>query len=194
MASTELRKNGVNLKRLSDKMVRFAMAYMIHMNSTQAAIDAGYAKSSAHVRGCLLLKDPRMKALIGKLRREDKEKFEIERWEIIKQLHSGATRSGKGFVNDKGVIHTNLNDLPDEITDAIDGFKQKVRKYTLPDGTDVEEVETELKLMSKASCLDMAMKHKGLFATEEVKHTLALDWDQLYGVSVDPVVDVKALE
>lgn len=180
MGSTELRKNGVNLKRLSDKMVRFCFAYMIHMNATQAAIDAGYGVKGASVMGARLLKNPKVKALIGNLRKKDCEKFTIERHKILQHLASGALRDGRDFVDDKGVIHTNLRDLPEDITRAIDGIKQKVRTRTTRDGEEIVEVETELKLMSKAACLDLAMRHKGLFATQEVDLKVKFDFNELF--------------
>ena len=186
-----MRKNGVSLKRLSDKQIRFVFAYLMEYNASKAAIEAGYSKNSAQPMGAKLLKNPKIKALIGKLRKQDCEKFTIQRYEILEHLHAGATRNGKSFVNDKGVIHSNLNDLPDEVTRSIDGLKQKTKTYTQQDGTEVTEVETELKLMSKAACLDMAMKHKGLFAAAEVEMKVKFSLDDLYKdnseiIDVDP--------
>jgi len=183
MASTELRKNGSSLKGVPDKQVRALMEYIAsgYGSMTKACIAAGYSKSCAATMGMRILKRKEVVAFVGKFRREQSEKFEIQAHEVLRHLCSGATRSGKGFFNDRGILHSDIQDLPDDITDAIDGIKQKVRRYTREDGSEVTEVETELKLMSKASCLDMCMKHKGLFSSEKLDIDLkaeTINWDK----------------
>ncbi len=175
MGRTELRRNGVDLSRLTDKRVKFVLAYVVHSNATQAAIDAGYSKKVASVQGCKLLKDDRIMALVGKLRREQGERFVIEADEVLEHLIACVVRDGKDFVDDQGMIHENINDLPDETTKAIDGIKQTKRKYfDKALGGNVEEVTTEIKLVSKASAIRMAMEHKGLFAATKFEGQIAV--------------------
>jgi hypothetical protein len=59
-----------------------------------------------------------------------------------------------------------VHDLPDAITQSIDGVKQKCN-YTERDGTEYIEVQTELKLVGKAQSWDMLMKHFGGYAPEK---------------------------
>ena len=92
MASTELRKNGTNVKRLTDKQVRFVLEYLTDYNGTRSAIAAGYNKNRAAPTACDLLKNPKVKALVGKLRREQAERFQIQADEVLRHLASGATR------------------------------------------------------------------------------------------------------
>lgn len=181
MKKIEMRKDRADLRGLKDKMIRFCFAFLVHSNQTQAAIDAGYSEKTAHNMGCRLMKNPKIKAFIEKVHKQDRKKFEVDRYEVLEHLVACVTRDGKDFVDDQGrLMIDNLNDLPDRVTKAIDGIKQKRKVYSLPDGTEVEETETELKLVPKAVAIRMAMEHKGLFAAQEVTHKLAFDFDQLY--------------
>ena len=196
MGTTQLCNRGTNVKNLSDQMVRFVMEYLIDYNGTRAAIAAGYAKSGAHTRACTLLKKPKIRALVGKLRKEQNEKFQIQSDEVLWHLWACATRNGKSFVDKKGrllLTSQNINDLPDEVTAAIDSIKQRRKTYTTEDGEQIEEIETEVRLVSKAAALDMAMKHKGLFATQQVEGKLIIDFDAMYR-DQRGIIDVDLLE
>lgn len=198
MSSTEVRIRGADLNKMRDLEMRFCLHYVVCWVGAEAVRLAGYKCKHPDKMAVKILKRPHIKAYIGKIKRLDCKKFELKRHEILEHLASGALRDGKMFVNDKGVIHSNLNDLPDDVTRAIDSIKQKIKTHVLSDGTEVVEVETELKLMPKATCLDMAMKHKGLFAAEQVDHHFTFNLDELYEdqsdtIDVDPV-QMRAIE
>ena len=140
------------------------------------------------------LNKPHIRAIIDRLQLESQEAFELERDEILKHLWACATRDGKQFVDNQGRLlgifatlrngklqsGTTLKDLPDQVTASINGIKQKRRIATLEDGTVIEEIETEIKLVDKAAALKMAMEHKGLFAPQQVESRLTVDFDGLY--------------
>ena len=72
MALTELRQNGADLDRLKhDRMRRFALEWCVDHCPKAAAIRAGYAKNSAAVTANKLLKNPIIKAFIGKMILDD---------------------------------------------------------------------------------------------------------------------------
>ena len=50
---------------LSPKQLRFCKEYMIDRNATQAAVRTGYSKKAAHVTGCRLLSNAKVKAEIA---------------------------------------------------------------------------------------------------------------------------------
>lgn len=180
MGSTELRKNGSNLKKMTDKERAFCLEYMVDYQGTRSVIAAGYSKKGASVMAIKLLKRSHIKAYLGKAQRLQREERKVDSDEILDHLVSCVTRDGKDFVDEHGKLRVNMNELPDNVTRAVDGIKQKRKVYTYEDGTTVEEIETELKLVPKAAALDMAMKHKGLFAPEEHKVlSTTVDWDKL---------------
>ncbi len=182
--------------KCSEREIRFVLEYLVSYSGTKAALAAGYSKKSAGVQGQKTLARPRVKKLIEALRKRDIKEFEIQRHEILWNLWACAVRNGKQFVDERGkllITSQNINDLPDEVTAAIDSIKQRRKVFHLEDGSEVEEIETEVKLVPKAAALEMAMKHKGLFAAEKTDVKVSLDFDQLYRDNKE-VIDIDPIE
>lgn len=170
-----------DIAKLSDKMRAFAREYVVDYKKKDAAIRAGCSPKSASQYANKMLKNPYVLKLIGRLEKESQDEFEIERGQILVELANCALRTGKDFVDKNGKLVDNILELSPRAQSAIDSIKQKVRTWVEADGTQVEEVETELKLVPKGQALEMAMKHKGLFAAEKHQHTVAsINWDELY--------------
>lgn len=63
-------------KHLNPRQIIFAQEYLKTSNLTQSAITAGYSPKTAHVRGCVLLKDVKVQAYIDAIReRLDSDKI-----------------------------------------------------------------------------------------------------------------------
>ena len=71
---------------MNAKQQRFVEEYLIDLNATQAAIRAGYAKRSAEVAGCRLLRNDKIAAAIDKARAKQAEKAEISAQWVLDQL------------------------------------------------------------------------------------------------------------
>ena len=197
MATTDYTERGASLDRLNDRQRRFVLEYQLDYNGTRSAIAAGYSKKTAGLRAIKLLKHKVIQAIIGKSQLQSRKRLELETAEILEQLAYLATRSGADFVDAKGRLFENVHDMPERAQQSIDGIKQKVKRYTLPDGTEIEEVETEFKLVSKLGSIDLAMKHKGLFAEQTVNHNMkmVLDFDAMCEPSkVVDAIDVRLIE
>jgi len=168
MGLTELRKQGADLGRLkTDKMRRFVLEYLLLRaqgkdSPKQAAINAGYPVKSAAQYANKLLKNPVIKAYIGKLERQDVERLELDRHEVLRQLYYAMTRRIKDFTNEDGTPKL-PHELPPECQSIVDSYKAKIL-YTLEDGSQVMEVE--YRVTPHAVAREQAMKHKGLFAPE----------------------------
>jgi len=191
MGAVGLKKRGTNPKRMPDRMLRFCFHYLESGNNTQSAINAGYSKKTAAAMAGKLLKDKRVSAFIGKAQQEMCERLELTAEEVLRQLYFCATRDGKQLCDPNGILvlnhrvvngrvsGTTIHDLPEQITAAIDGVKQKVRRYD-EDGVFIEEVETEIKLVSKGGAIDMALKKMGMYAPTKVQtEVVKTDWDSL---------------
>ncbi len=165
---------------LTDKQRIFVEEYLADFNATRAAEAAGY--SNPQVSGARQLQNPKIAAVVEKYMARVQKQYELTREAILEQLAYCALRTGGDFVDDDGRIVQNIKKLPKAAQGAIDGIKQKVRKYYDREGNLAgETVETELKLVSKATALDLAMKHKGLFAAEKHEHLMTqLDWDKMH--------------
>jgi phage terminase small subunit len=185
------------MESLTHRMQTFAVEYCLDHDGKKAAIRAGYSEHTAAVRACKLLKHPGVKLLIDRLDKKSRDDFEIQRYEILYHLWACATRDGRNLVNDRGELLSpqEIKNLPDSVGLAIDSIKQKViRRWTEDDGTEVDILETEIKLVSKAAAIEMAMKHKGLFELDNAqqKH-VTIDFDQLFK-DQRHTIDVDSIE
>lgn len=182
---TELTDKGADINRLTDLQRRFCLEYLQDYNGARAARRAGYKGKNCDVIAAKLMRNPIVKAFIGRFEQQSQQDFEISRYEILKHLAACATRNAKQFVDRQGRLlldGQNINDLPDEVTCAVDTIRQKRRSWMTRDGEEVVEVETEIRLVPKAQAIEMCMKHKGLFAPQQVDvrgGMVTVDWDKL---------------
>ena len=169
---------GLDTSKLNPKQLQFVLEYLANgKKGRKAAISAGYAPSTAHVRSSELLRTPKIQNLITRIERDDVRKWELDRHEVVRQLIYALTRRVSDFVDEDGCI-LNANDLPENVQSIIDGIE--VTQY-IDAKTGNQEITTKYKLTPHATAREQAMKHKGLFAPEEMKHMLAgLPFDELY--------------
>lgn len=199
MASTAYKERGS--RQLSDKQRLFVDYYLIDLDATKAAIKCGYKPSGASVQGNKLLNNPAVAAEIGKQCRLIHENLELTQEEILKQLYYVTTRDIREYVDSDGIMLP-LNKLSDRAALAVDGFDQEITDYYDADGNCTRTTKNKLKLVSKATAIDMAMRYRGLFAPTETKNenttTVQFDYNKLFmppDMSDDPVeAAMKALE
>lgn len=188
---TELKNRGADLDRLkSDRMRRFCLEYLIDKKPKAAAIRAGYKATHADVTAAKLLRNPIIKAFLGKVERLDVEKLELDRLEVLRQLYYMLSRRADDFVAEDGSVKP-IHEMSDRAQSVIDGYEVEERFTKDCDGEDVRIVKTKLKLSPKATAVDMAMKHKGLFAPDrvDVRSGRFADWDALTGDGREAVPD-----
>ena len=190
------------MKGLSDREAKFVLEYMLCLNGAEAARKTGLSKKAPAIAAHKMMNRPHVKKAIDTMMEKDRKDFEIQRNEILYNLWACATRDGRKFVNDRGELISpqEIKDLPDELGLAIDSIKQKVVRRWKEDEVEVDILETEIKLVPKATALDMAMKHKGLFELDnQQKEALSINFDQLIRdqrstIDVDPIEERLRLE
>lgn len=165
------------MRKLSLKELRFVSEYLACMDPCVAAVKAGYSKPM----GKKLLANPIIAKMIAYEDQKTCEKLELSREEILLQLYYCVTRNAADFCDEDGKIITDVRFLSERARNTIDSIEQDV--YYDMEGNQC--LKTRLKLVPKATALDMAMKHKGLFAPQQVDLALSnrpvLDWSKLYG-------------
>jgi len=154
------------------------MEYLKDSNGTRAAKAAGY--SSPTTASSKLLKKPLIARAIGRAQQIMVQNLGLDAEEVIYNLWCCVTRTLDDFIDEDGKLISNVNKLTDRAKRAVDGIDQEITITHNRDGTRTEKIRNKLKLVSKSSVLDMAMKHKGLFAEEKVMNTVAFKWDELY--------------
>ncbi len=83
---------------LTYKQERFCQEYVVWCEAKKAATVAGYSENSAHVTGCRLLQDPRIKARISKLTVEKSAERDVSEKAVTKMLQDSfdaATQAGQ---------------------------------------------------------------------------------------------------
>ncbi|MDR1504465.1 MAG: terminase small subunit [Prevotella sp.] len=72
-------------EKLSAKEERFCYEYVLHLNATKAAINAGYKENSARVTGCRMLTKANIQNKISALKSNLAETSEISALKILKE-------------------------------------------------------------------------------------------------------------
>lgn len=141
---------------------RFVEEYPKDLNATRAAERAGYAKASAHVSGCNLLKDKRIiKALrkeFSKLTRRNR----IEQDRVAKELAALAYSNIKTFCkwNAAGLILIDSDQVSDRDSICI----KEIKETTGPKSTTIS-----IKLHDKLTALNTLAKYVGMLDGEKGK-------------------------
>jgi len=73
-------------KKLTPKQDKFCKEYVLTLNGTKAALNAGYSKDSAYSIACENLKKPEIKERIAELRKEEEEQFYYSRVMSFRKL------------------------------------------------------------------------------------------------------------
>jgi phage terminase small subunit len=177
---------------LTPKERVFVLEYLVDGNGARAIMAAGYKcgnGKAAATSACKVLSRPRVNELVKHLQAKQREDFKIRAEEILWHLWASASRSAEQFVDDEGRLllqSQNIRDLPPEINAAVNSIKQKeVRRYLDHEQYEIVEIETEVKLTDKIKAIELAMKHKGLFAADESEVTVRLDLDALSRAPVE---------
>jgi len=71
---------------MTDRMEKFCREYMVDLDSTHAAIRAGYSKGTANKAGPRLKKHPLVAARIAELQKEAADRNDVEVDEVIQKL------------------------------------------------------------------------------------------------------------
>lgn len=170
-------------KGLTERMKKFAAEFCVDFNATRAAIAAGCPKKSAQVLGSRMLRDNRVKRLIGYYQSRAIKQAEINAEEVLFHLWACVTRSAEDFCDEEGKLITDVNRLSKRAQCAVDGIEQEVLIERDRESGDIigERIKTKLKLVPKASAIDMALKHKGLYAALEqnINQNVTVNWDEM---------------
>jgi phage terminase small subunit len=179
---------------LTTRQERFVVEYATIGNGRQAAINAGYSEKIAAVMSCRLLKNSLVVAALTKIKKKDERKLEITRETVLMELAKGLFRDPIGMENAEGFVVMSLKDIPPELRSIIDGFE--VTQQLDEDGTPYSQ-KIKVKLVPKASVIDMGMKHLGAYAAEKSVTKVSLDWDSMHDRSpiIDPAeTEIKKIE
>ncbi len=149
---------------LTAKQQRFVQEYLIDLNSTQAAIRAGYNANNADVQGPRLLGNVGIAAAIAEAQAERSRRTEITADNVLRELaRIGFSDVMKHYALDESGRVVLTEEAPEGASAAVASMKRKVRTFTTKDGDSEETVETEYKVWDKNTALVNIGKHLGMF-------------------------------
>lgn len=180
---------------LSDKEERFCYEYVLHLNATKAAINAGYSERSARVTACRLLTKANIQNRVNQLKENLADTAEISALKIINE-HSKIAFSSIAHLHQTWIERVDFDKLTDDQKASIKSISTKVLKKNIgtsdePEIADVEFVKVEL--FDKQKSLDSITQMLGYNAP--TKHELmGKDGKDLFAKMTDDELDDKIKE
>lgn len=141
---------------MTDRQTRFCEEYLVDLNSTAAAIRAGYSVKSARSIGNENLTKPYIRACVDTAMAERSKRTGVNADCVVRELARVA------FVNLSDLVDVNTaavkpNATRDD-TAAIAGIRVKTSS-----GVGGDSIEREVKLCDKLKALELLGRHLGLF-------------------------------
>lgn len=157
---------------LTNKQQRFVDEYLIDLNSTQAAIRAGYSAKNADKIGPELLGNTRVSEAIQAAMKERSDRVKMTQDDVLKELSIIAKTDMRDYAASDGkgrIIIKAFDAMPPSATKAIKKIKQTVTilSESVDEDTGATEtvlkVQTELELHDKIRANELVGKHLGMF-------------------------------
>lgn len=155
------------MAKLNDKQRRFAEEYIVDLNATQAAIRAGYSKSTAKQQGSRLLTNDDLQQYVAELKAQRSKRVQIDADYVLKRLFQLESFDLRDMYDAQGRLLP-PEEWPEGAGQVISGVK--VSKTILPGGRgeDDGEIETkEVKTESRNQTLKLMGEHVNVKAFDK---------------------------
>ena len=152
-------------KGFTDKERVFVNEYVASLDPSAAAKEAGY-KGNVAVTAQKMLAKPKIKKAIEALLAPSLKAAEITKENVLEQLHHFLFRDCAEFFDDDGYMVCSPKNLPPHLRQCIEGWKV-TREYDEEGNISTEKYD--VKFVSKAVAVDLAMKYLKLVGNVDVK-------------------------
>ncbi len=176
---------------LNEKQKSFVKHFVLLQEGKAAVIAAGYGKNSAAVQAYKLLQNPAVRREIAKAMAVLRKQYEAQLDAAMGELVHCLTRRATDMIDPKTGRMLDLHQLPERIDASIDGYEED----HFVDKQGNHHVKKKVKLVSKATAIDMALRIKGAYAPDkvDVRAQAKVDLTQLYGMP-DGALDPDRIE
>ena len=169
MKKTDEQRHIEEMAKLTDKQEKFCYEYVLHLNATKAAINAGYSEKTAYSIGNENLKKPEIQARIQYMRDNLAETAQLSSLRVLKE-HEKIAFTSIVHLHRTWITRTDFESLTDDQKSAIKSISTKVVKSNIgskdePEIVDVEYVKIEL--FDKQKSLDAINQMLGYNAPTE---------------------------
>lgn len=182
------RKKAISVNKLTVSEQKFVMELLAAGDwNISAAVRKAYPRvKNPSQYGQKLMERPRIKAILGKIVNDDMERLELKREDVLLQLWYCLTRSATDFIDEDGSLR-DIHDMGHRAQGCIDGID--IDEFIDNETGEITKRKTKLRLVPKASAIDMAMKHLGLNAPEQHEHVIGSVQQALDRLSAPPPID-----
>jgi phage terminase small subunit len=147
---------------LNDKQLAFCREYIVDLNSTQAAIRAGYSDKTAGAIGSRLLKNVKVEAEIKRLMDQRSERTNVTADDVVRQLAKIAFLDMRDIV-DWGMEKRERKDGSEYMAEYV-----RPRNAEEVDGTLIQSVKMgkfgfEIMIPDRMRAMEMLAKHLGVY-------------------------------
>ena len=144
---------------MTPKQKRFVERYLLHLNASKAAEEAGYAAGTAGAQGSRLLQNPAIKEAIDDSAAERSAAAKVEQEKVLRELHTVLNSSiGDYEVDEDGRVRVRPG-VPPEAIRAVRSVRWR-REYDF-DGN-LRQETMQLTLWDKPKSLSLALRYLGL--------------------------------
>lgn len=174
---------------MTDKQERFCREYTLDLNSTQAAIRAGYSKKTARQIGSENLSKPDIQSLISELQADLQKNTELTAVRILEE-HKKIAFSSIAHLHNSWIELKDFEKLTPEQKACIKSISTKVLKQNAgtreePIIVDVEFVKIDL--WDKQRALDSISNILGFNAPKEINQKI--DFERLSDTQIDQIIN-----
>lgn len=178
---------------LTDKQQKFCDEYLVDLNSTQAAIRAGYSKTSAKSIGSENLSKPDIQAYLQKKRKTWANKLEVTQERILTEYARVAFSDIRKFYTEQGMLLL-PGELDDDSAAALAGIEVfEEFAFDLEGNRNHVGDTKKLKIHNKIQALDSLAKHLGMFEkdNQQRKPEVKLDISSLSPLELKAILSMK---
>lgn len=160
---------GSSYEKLSRQRQIFVREYVTDMNATRAALEAGYSKKRAQVKGSELTRVPDVKNAIDELLAPAMREADLTRDNILAQLSNFLFSNIVKYLDEDGGLRVPPDQLPEHVQQCIVHYEVEEPKYDRK-GNQVAGRRVKVKLPDKVQCLQLAMRYLNLLNPETVSN------------------------
>lgn len=155
------------LDKLQPRHEEFCLHYISNgNNAARAAVEAGFAKSTAKQAGHRLMSDPLIKARIGELLAEKHKRLHMDSDEILARIALVARADVRGLYNEDGTLKSPA-ELDDQAAAAVAGI-EVLEEFSGTGKDRVKVGETKkVRLRDPMAALRLLAEHKKLVRTPD---------------------------
>ena len=156
MKKTDEQRHMEEMAKLTDKQEKFCYEYVLHLNATKAAINAGYSEKTAYSIGGENLKKPEIQERIRYMQDNLAETAQLSALRVLKE-HEKIAYSSIAHMHQTWIERKDFEELTDDQKDCIKSISTKILKKNIGTKEDPEIVDVEyvrIELYDKQKSLD----------------------------------------